>query len=94
LNFIAALREGTDGKTPTDKTASAWAVAVKDMGAFPACSDTTMQLTAMTPYDGKALPGKLALAPDMTILKYWTGVSNTPGLDAIEAHAAAHPSGK
>ncbi len=93
MSFIVALDEGIDGKTPTATTSPKWSVSAKTMGAYPVGSDMTGQILQMTTYDEQARPGKCALAPDMTILKCWVGATNTPGLDAIKAHAAAHPNG-
>ena len=51
-------------------------------------ADPSGQIYAMTPWTGMARPGKVALAPDMTILAYWVGADDTQGFDAIAAHAA------
>ncbi len=93
MRYLVVLNEGVDGKTPTPQTAVAWATAVKTMGAYPVTIDTTNQVYKQTFWDGSARPGKCALAPDMTILKCYLGANDTPGLDAIKAHAAAHPNG-
>ncbi len=93
MNFIVALDESETGGPPTAQTAPKWAASVKAMG-YLVGSDMTGQILQMTTtYDEMARPGKCALAPDMTILKCWLGKTNTPGLDAIKVHAAAHPNG-
>ncbi len=92
MNFIVALDEDETGARPTETTALKWAASVKAKG-YPVTSDLSGQLVQMTPYDGRALPGKCALAPDMTLLKCWIGADNALGFDAIKAHSAAHPKG-
>ncbi len=90
LSYVIVLNENNDGTPASGQTAAIYA---KSLGLKnPVTLDGSYQTYAMTPWDGAARPGKLALAPDMTILKFYEGTDDTPGLDAIKAHHAAHPS--
>jgi hypothetical protein len=87
------LHEDATGGLPTGQTAVSWATSIEAskpgaLEGIPITADPSEQVFAMTPYDGKARPGKCALAPDMTILDCYVGADDAAGFAAIEAHAA------
>ena len=56
---------------------------------YPVLADVNEESLSFTPYDGKALPGKCALAPDMTILACKTGHEDAGLTELILQHAAS-----
>jgi len=88
LSYIIVLNEDSSAKPATGDTVKTYATALKLKS--PVTADGSYQTYSMTPWDGVARPGKLALAPDMTVLKFYEGTDDTRGYDAIKAHAAAH----
>lgn len=84
---IIILNEDAAANPATGNTVKTYA---EQLGiTLPVLADASYQTYAMTPWDGSQRPGKCALAPDMTMLKCYAGTDNTPGYEAIKAHAAA-----
>jgi hypothetical protein len=94
---MVILHEDVTGGPPTGKTAKSWADAIEAskpgvLEGIPITADPSDQVFSMTPWDGFARPGKVALAPDMTILAQYVGADDGAGYAAIEAHfAGAQP---
>lgn len=55
--------------------------------SIPVTADPTNQVLDATPWSGIARPGKCALSPAMEMLACYTGEDDTPGFEAIAAHA-------
>ena len=86
FSYMIILNQDAQGKAPKGATAEAYAAQVK--ATYPVFADPTDATSKASPWNGSSLPGKCAVAPDMTLLKCWTGHgADTKGYDAIKAHA-------
>ena len=86
FSYIVVLNKDTANETPNAKVAAGYANAID--ATFPVLADPADALSTNTPWNGSTLPGKCAVAPDMTLLHCWTGHGeDTVGYDAIRAHA-------
>jgi hypothetical protein len=79
------LHEDVDGNPPDGQDALAYADAVKV--SIPVMADGSNQVLDATPWSGVARPGKCALSPSMELLACYNGEDDTPGFEAIQAHA-------
>jgi hypothetical protein len=87
FSYMIVVNKDGNNQPPTGDTATAYATTVG--ATYPVLADPTDGVAMGSPWNGSTLPGKCALAPDMTILTCWTGGGeDTQGYDAIKAHAA------
>lgn len=75
FSYLIVLFSGTTGDAPKPIDAVDYAKAVGDPD-IPVLADPEQNILANTPYDGKTLPGKCLLSPEMEIISCWTGHEN------------------
>ena len=78
----------TTGGLPDAQTASSYH---EDIGSpdFAVTADPTNAIQDASAWDGKRIPAKCVVSPEMEMLTCYTGDDDTPGFDAIAAHHAA-----
>ncbi|GMU79095.1 MAG: hypothetical protein AMXMBFR46_18880 [Acidimicrobiia bacterium] len=86
FSYIVALTEDAQGGPATAADSAAYAK-VLGLTGFPVTADVAEQLVPVTPWNGKARPGKCVLTPTMEMLKCYVGEDDTAAFDAILAHA-------
>ncbi len=87
FSYVMMIFEDIDGSTPKASLAKNYHSSINSP-SYPVLADVNEQSLSFTPYDGKALPGKCALAPDMTLLGCKTGHEDGGLTDLIKQHAA------
>jgi len=88
MSWMIGLFQDINFSAPSGEHAAEYADAIENP-EYPVLADTQGRLLDVTPYEGRTLPGKCALSPQMEILECFTGIDNTPAFDAIRAHHAA-----
>jgi hypothetical protein len=86
FSFIAVLFQDVVGGSPGGGDAVSYA-AVLDNPSYPIVADESLQVFDATTYDGRALPGKCVLTPEMEMLMCTSGHGNEELYDAIRTHA-------
>jgi hypothetical protein len=87
FRFMFAIYEGSSGNPATENDCESYA---KTIGAedFPVFADGNKALVGVTPMTQQAHPQMCALAPDLEILKCFTGHGGyEDALDEIRTHA-------
>lgn len=83
--MIGLIEDGVGG--PPNAADSAAYADVLGLTGFPVTADVAQKLIDVTPWDGKARPGKCVLTPSMQMLKCYVGEDDTAAFDAILADA-------
>lgn len=83
---MIGLTEDAVGGAPT-ATDSAKYAEVLGLTGYPVTADVAQKLIDVTPWDGKARPGKCVLTPTMQMLKCYVGEDDTAAYEAIIADA-------
>ena len=86
------LFQDSRGWLPDDKDAADYAEYVDEEAPDPGMfvgSDETEQVFDSTPYDGRSLPGKCVLTPEMEMYYCTTGHGSSSAFDAVEEHAGS-----
>ncbi|HJN73463.1 MAG TPA: hypothetical protein QGF58_05970 [Myxococcota bacterium] len=88
MGYIVGLFEGMDPGPPPPEMAAEYH---ERLGSpdLPVLADTEGLLLDVTPYDGRSLPGKCALSPEMEMLECTTGHGLEELRDVIAEHAGS-----
>jgi len=75
FSYLVVIFESATGDPARPEDAAPYAEVIGDP-EIPVLSDPGVAMVAATPFDGKELPGKCLLSPEMEILSCWTGHDN------------------
>lgn len=88
FHYSVVLFEDAQSQPPRARDAVGYAETIT-ASTMPVFASTDVGILEHTPYDGKSLPGKCIVTPDMELLHCTTGHGDDQDLfDRIEAHAA------